>query len=55
MSGSRKKPTKEGSSSKIIQNERDELMRTQPQPPRWNGDPTLLKTLSRPYSSRKKK
>lgn len=30
-------------------------MRTQVQPPRWNGDPNLMKTFSRPISARKKK
>ena len=56
MSSSRKVAAKGGSMSKVGNQERQELMKTQVQPPRWNGDPGLLRTtMTRPVSSKKKR
>ena len=41
--------------SSISKQQKQELMKTQAQPPRWNADPALLKTFGRPFSARKKK
>lgn len=62
MSGSQRKSgtgIKEGSLSKIPstqeRSERSELMKTQLNPPRWNNDPSLMRTMNaRPLSSKKK-
>ena len=57
VSGSNKKvQQREGSANKLpgINNEKSDLMRTQINPPRWNNDPNLMKTLQyRPFSAKK--
>lgn len=59
MSGSQRKQgtgLREQSSNKIPPlKEKPELMKTQLNPPRWNNDPALMKTMyARPFSAKKK-